>query len=265
MPALINITIPAGTLLGWSQTPADAGTWGLMDADTARDLIEAASRHPRTRWCYTLTGPGGEAIAHACARGSHPWPPPRPAATGPPRRPRAGAARRAPGRAERHPRADRQGNLRPPPPRGPLHPQQEAEAPDPRPHGPLLRARLRRPGHHLRDRPHRPVPRRGNLRAQPQPALQPAPPRQARARLEARADRAGRHELDHALGPHLHHPPHPVRRITRPAPGLCGPQPRAAGAAWRMSRATGTPARLTCLAAGRAGRRASGRRPWAAC
>jgi hypothetical protein len=76
MPALINVTVPVGTLLGWSQTPADAGTWGLMDADTVRDLIEAASRHPRTRWCYTVTGLDGEAVAHACARGSHPWPPP---------------------------------------------------------------------------------------------------------------------------------------------------------------------------------------------
>jgi len=84
MPALINITIPAGTLLGWSQTPADAGTWGLMDADTVRDLIKAASRHPRTRWCYTLTGPAGEAIAHACARGSHPWPQPQASRDGPP-------------------------------------------------------------------------------------------------------------------------------------------------------------------------------------
>ena len=60
-----------------------------MDADTARDLIEAASRHPRTRWCYTLTGQDGRAIAHACARGSHPWTArPRPAATAPPGRPR---------------------------------------------------------------------------------------------------------------------------------------------------------------------------------
>jgi hypothetical protein len=74
---LINITIPAGTLLGWSNTPADVGAWGLMDASTVRDLIEAASRHPRTRWCYTVTGPGGEAVAHACARGSHPWPGPQ--------------------------------------------------------------------------------------------------------------------------------------------------------------------------------------------
>jgi hypothetical protein len=83
LPALINITIPAGTLLGWSDTPADVGTWGLMDAGTARDLIEAASRHPRTRWCHTLTGPDGRAIAHACAPGSHPWPPHPPRRDGP--------------------------------------------------------------------------------------------------------------------------------------------------------------------------------------
>jgi hypothetical protein len=82
-PALINITIPIGTLLGWSGTPADVGTWGLMEAATARDLIEAASRHPRTRWCYTVTGSGGAAIAHACAPGSHPWSPPQSTRDGP--------------------------------------------------------------------------------------------------------------------------------------------------------------------------------------
>ena len=50
-----------------------------MDAETARALIEAASRHPRTRWCYTLTGPEGHAIAHACAAGPTPGPrPPQP-------------------------------------------------------------------------------------------------------------------------------------------------------------------------------------------
>jgi Domain of unknown function (DUF222) len=61
MPALINITVPVGTLLGWSDLPADVGTWGLLDAGTVRDLIKAASRHPRTRGCYTLTGPGHRA------------------------------------------------------------------------------------------------------------------------------------------------------------------------------------------------------------
>jgi Domain of unknown function (DUF222) len=89
LPALINISIPAGTLLGWSDAPADVGTWGLIDAGTIRDLIEAASRHPRTRWCWTLTGPGGQAIAHACARGTHPFTPPptpgRPSRDGPSR------------------------------------------------------------------------------------------------------------------------------------------------------------------------------------
>jgi Domain of unknown function (DUF222) len=98
MPALINITIPAATLLGWSNTPAEVGSWGLLDPDTARDLIEAASRHPRTRWCYTLTGPDGTATAHACARGTHPWhpPPPRPDEPG-----REGPSRDGPGPGDR--------------------------------------------------------------------------------------------------------------------------------------------------------------------
>jgi hypothetical protein len=82
-PALINITVPIGTLLGWSDTPADVGTWGLMEAATVRDLIEAASRHPRTRWCYTVTGLGGAAIEHACAPGSRPWLPPQSSRDGP--------------------------------------------------------------------------------------------------------------------------------------------------------------------------------------
>jgi len=82
-PALINITVPVGTLLGWSDTPADVGTWGLMEAATVRDFIEAASRHHRTRWCYTVTGTGGAAIAHACAPGSHPWLPPKSSRDGP--------------------------------------------------------------------------------------------------------------------------------------------------------------------------------------
>ena len=82
-PALINITVPVGTMLGWSDMPADIGTWGLMEAAAVRDLIEAASRHPRTRWCYTVAGTGGEAITHACANGSHPWTPPLPSRDGP--------------------------------------------------------------------------------------------------------------------------------------------------------------------------------------
>jgi len=74
-PALINLIVPAGTLFGWSTAPGDAGGWGLTDhTDTAR-LIAAAAADPHTRWCFTLTGPDGTAIAHGCARGPHPWTP----------------------------------------------------------------------------------------------------------------------------------------------------------------------------------------------
>jgi hypothetical protein len=78
LPALINLLVPVGTLLGWSTAPAQAASWGLLDADEARALIQAASRHPRTRWCFTLTAPDGTAAAHACATGRHPWKPPDP-------------------------------------------------------------------------------------------------------------------------------------------------------------------------------------------
>ena len=73
MPALINLLIPAGTLLGWSTAPGDAAGWGLLDTEETQTLVKAASRHPRTRWCVTVTGADGSAIAHGCAAGQHPW------------------------------------------------------------------------------------------------------------------------------------------------------------------------------------------------
>jgi hypothetical protein len=92
LPALINLTIPVGTLLGWSTAVAQAGAWGLLDRDETRTVTEAAARHPRTRWCATLTAPDGTALAHGCARGQHPrlldnlepQPPPRDPAPHPP-------------------------------------------------------------------------------------------------------------------------------------------------------------------------------------
>ncbi|HEY1665222.1 MAG TPA: DUF222 domain-containing protein [Trebonia sp.] len=71
MPALINLIVPAGTLLGWSSAPAEAGAWGLLDRDETRTIVNAATGHPSTRWCVTLTAPDGTAVAHACARGRH--------------------------------------------------------------------------------------------------------------------------------------------------------------------------------------------------
>jgi hypothetical protein len=78
VPALINLLVPAGTLFDWSTAPAQAAGWGLLDADETKALVWAAAQHPRTRWCFTLTAPDGTAIAHACAKGQHPWKPPEP-------------------------------------------------------------------------------------------------------------------------------------------------------------------------------------------
>ena len=85
-PANLNLIIPIGTLLGWSTTPAQAGTFGLLDPEETQALVAAASRHPRTRWSVTLTDPAGRAIAHGRARGQHPWQPPPP--DNPPGKPR---------------------------------------------------------------------------------------------------------------------------------------------------------------------------------
>ena len=72
LPALVNLIVPAGTLLGWSAAPAQAGALGLLDPGDTRAIAQAAARHPRTRWCATLVAPDGTAIAHGCARGQHP-------------------------------------------------------------------------------------------------------------------------------------------------------------------------------------------------
>jgi hypothetical protein len=83
LPALTTITISAGTLLGWSDAPAEVSGFGLLDPGSARDLVAAASGHPRSRWCVTVLGKDGEAIAHGCSAGTHPWIPPGGARDGP--------------------------------------------------------------------------------------------------------------------------------------------------------------------------------------
>jgi hypothetical protein len=72
LPALVNLLIPAGTLLGWSTAPAQAAGWGMLDADDARTVVQTAAASPRTRWCVTLVNPDGTAAAHACATGPRP-------------------------------------------------------------------------------------------------------------------------------------------------------------------------------------------------
>jgi hypothetical protein len=72
VPALVNLLVPAATLLGLSAAPAKANNWGLLDAAEARAVAAVAAAHPATRWCVTLTGPDGTALAHGCARGPRP-------------------------------------------------------------------------------------------------------------------------------------------------------------------------------------------------
>ena len=79
LPALVNLLVPAATLLGWGTAPGQAAGWGVLDADETRSLVAAAARHPRTRWCVTVTAPDGTAVAHGCASGRHPWAQPGPA------------------------------------------------------------------------------------------------------------------------------------------------------------------------------------------
>ena len=101
LPASITLLVPIGTLLGWSAAPAHANGIGLLDPDETRALVQAASQHPRTRWCATIINPDGTATAHACAprpapldpatANTTPHPatpppaPPPPADSGPPR------------------------------------------------------------------------------------------------------------------------------------------------------------------------------------
>jgi hypothetical protein len=69
--ALINITVPLGTMFGTSSVPGEAAGFGLLDPETARRLAKAAARHQDTRWCVTVIAPDGTAVAHGCAAGHH--------------------------------------------------------------------------------------------------------------------------------------------------------------------------------------------------
>jgi hypothetical protein len=75
MPATINLVVHAGTLFGWDTTPTEAGGWGLLDAGETRAIVAAASSHPATRWCVTVTHADGTAYAHGCSPGQHRWTP----------------------------------------------------------------------------------------------------------------------------------------------------------------------------------------------
>jgi Domain of unknown function (DUF222) len=79
LAAAVNITVPWSASQGQPGTGAEMDGFGLVDSEDTRDLLAAAARDPRTRWCVTLLNPDGTAAAHGCAHGRHP-----PPGTGPP-------------------------------------------------------------------------------------------------------------------------------------------------------------------------------------
>jgi Domain of unknown function (DUF222) len=64
----INLTLPLLAYAGLDDSPGEAAGYGAIDARTGRELAGLLARDPATRWCLTVTGPDGHAVAHACAR-----------------------------------------------------------------------------------------------------------------------------------------------------------------------------------------------------
>jgi hypothetical protein len=61
----INLILPLSAYAGLDDSPGEAAGHGTIDSDTGRDL--AARLGGTARWCLTLTGADGRAVAHACA------------------------------------------------------------------------------------------------------------------------------------------------------------------------------------------------------
>ena len=70
LAALLNLTVPLTDLIGLAAEPGRAVGFGSVDPDLARQLATAASAHPASRCCVTVTDADGRAIGHGCVPGS---------------------------------------------------------------------------------------------------------------------------------------------------------------------------------------------------
>ncbi len=68
LPGSVNLTMPLAAWLGVSDTPGDVAGFGPVCADDGRALAGLLASGPGTRWCLTLTGLDGTAVAHGCAQ-----------------------------------------------------------------------------------------------------------------------------------------------------------------------------------------------------
>ena len=64
----VNLTMPLATLFGASGEPGDVAGFGPVAAAGSRALADRLAAMPASRWCLTLTGQDGRAVAHGCAR-----------------------------------------------------------------------------------------------------------------------------------------------------------------------------------------------------
>ena len=63
------LLVPWDPSLGAPSGPAELPGFGLLDEDDTMDLLRGAGDNPATRWCLTVQGRDGAAIAHGCVPG----------------------------------------------------------------------------------------------------------------------------------------------------------------------------------------------------
>ena len=66
------LVVPWDPSLGRPSGPAELPGFGLLDQDDTMDLLAAAGDNPAARWCLTVAGEDGTAVAHGCASGRRP-------------------------------------------------------------------------------------------------------------------------------------------------------------------------------------------------
>jgi hypothetical protein len=63
----INLTMPLSSFLGASAEPGEVAGFGPVAAADGRALADRLTGQRGSRWCLTLTGQDGRAVAHGCA------------------------------------------------------------------------------------------------------------------------------------------------------------------------------------------------------
>jgi hypothetical protein len=63
------LIVPWDPSLGCPSGPAELPGYGLLDQDDTMELLHTAGQDPASRWCLTVGGSDGTAVAHGCVPG----------------------------------------------------------------------------------------------------------------------------------------------------------------------------------------------------